>query len=109
MMLESILPMMVMSTVPTIIHITRPHKDAPMTMPGHHAFDGSKMAEPRKIPPHTNQKRRGTRASRGLMGFCGSSTISPRRRGVIRLIPSRRPAPYFSALKFGAKFSSIIL
>ena len=107
--LERITPIMVISNVPIVIHITMPHKIAPMTIPGHHAFDGSKMAEPRKIPHQTSQKRRGTRASRGLIGSSGSPTTSPRRIGDIRSIHSRSPAPYCSALKLGVKFSSIIL
>lgn len=109
MILERITPITVMITVPTTIHITMPPKNAPITIPGHHAFDGSKMAEPKNMPHQISQKSSGTRTSSGFIGFSGSSTTSPRRRGDMRSIPSRRPAPYCSALKLGVKFSSIIL
>jgi len=99
---------MAIRIVPTATHITRPPSAAPIIIPGHQAFDGSKMTEPRNTPHQTSQKRNVTSIPMLSAAGSGKST-SPLRRGVIRSIPSASPCSYFPALNFGVKFSSIIL
>lgn len=65
---------------------------APMSMPGHHAFEGSKRGEPRKIPPQSNQKSSVTRIPKLSGAGSGNSTTSPRRRGESRVIHAARPS-----------------
>ncbi len=86
-----IAPITAIIIVPTATHITRPPNIPPMTIPGHHAFDGSKMAEPKNIPHQTSQKRNVTRIPTLSGAGSGKSTTSPLSRGVILSIPSLSP------------------
>lgn len=89
---------------PRKIRPTTPHT----THPSHHDFvDESMLKNAQPKTAHTINMN--FILSREDSEFSGRSTTSPRRRGVMRSIPSVRPAEYFPALKFGVKFSSITL
>lgn len=84
-------PISAIKIVPTATHITRPPNIPPIIIPGHQAFDGSKIAEPRNIPHHATQNRNVMSIPKLSGAGSGRSTTSPRRRGVIRSIPSESP------------------
>jgi len=74
---ESIIPKSVDQRVPIINHITTQPIKTPITIPGHHAFEGSKKTAPRKKPPHINQNKRLQKTPSIFIGGSGRSTISP--------------------------------
>lgn len=91
-----------------VIPITKNPITPQKTPPSHQDFEDERML--RSNHPKTTIKIIiPSRASSESPVFSGNSTTSPRRRGVILSMPSVRPAPYASFLKFGVKFSSITL
>ena len=99
--------------IPIIIAPASPTKSIPIIHPttpqSHQDFDEDKTL---KIPqPNIAKMIKSTSIVSIDMSdfFSGNAMTSHRRRGDIRSIPSLRPVSKFPALKWGVKFSSIIL
>lgn len=91
-----------------IVHITKNPIIAQKTPPSHHDFDADRTLKSHHPKTATIIKIPCISSKLETL-FSGRVTTSPLRSGAIRLMPSTRPSPYFPSMKWGVKFSSIIL